>query len=515
LNTIGANVEGISMNRRDFLAVSGLAALGVRARPASGKVLPDVPGITPAIAPRADVTLRIGPVSLELAPGQVVHTIGYNGKTPGPLLRMREGAETTIDVVNDLDYDEIVHWHGQLIPSVVDGSSEEGTPGVSAHGNRRYSFKVGPSGTRWYHSHSRAGSHLDRGLYSGQFGFFVIDPASEPGRYDREVFLALREWNAFFTNTEMEEPDENMTPAERKEFDEKKAAMARKNSNKPNGLEVGYRHFSINDRALGHGEPIRVKAGERVLFRVLNASATESRKLALPGHKFTVIALDGNKVPTPATVDVLAIGPAERVDAIVEMNQPGVWVMGVTHDDDRKNGMGIVVEYAGRAGKAVWRKPANTAWDYTVFGRAGAPQSASRDAAERVELSFGKINGGKGGFNRWTINGKSYPERGGSLMGPASGPDIDPIRVHAGKRYRLAFTNEADDAHPIHLHRHIFELKSVDGKATAGVMKDTVLLKGFGHAEVEFVANNPGPTLFHCHQQLHMDYGFMTLVEYV
>jgi len=58
-------------------------------------------------------------------------------------------------------------------------------------------------------------------------------------------------------------------------------------------------------------------------------------------------------------------------------------------------------------------------------------------------------------------------------------------------------------------------LKSVDGKATSGVMKDTVLLKGFGRAEVEFVANNPGPTLFHCHQQLHMDYGFMTLVEYV
>jgi FtsP/CotA-like multicopper oxidase with cupredoxin domain len=512
LNTFDANVEDFPVNRRDFLAVSGLAALGLRARPALGGVPRDVRSMTR----RADVTLRIGPVSLELAPGRVVRTVGYNGQAPGPLLRMRDGAEATIDVVNDLDYDEIVHWHGQLIPSAVDGSSEEGTPAVPAHGNRRYTFKVGPSGTRWYHTHSRAGSHLGRGLYSGQFGFFVVDPASDPGRYDKEVFLALREWNAFFTSTEMEEPDENMTAAERRAFDEKVAAMARKNAGKPNGWEVGYRHFSINNRSLGHGDPIRVKPGERVLLRVLNASATESRKLALPGHKFTVIALDGNRVPTAAAVDVLAIGPAERVDAIVEMNQPGVWVMGVTHNDDRKNGMGIVVEYAGRTGSAVWRKPANSAWDYTAFGLAGATQPESRDTAvERVDLSFGKINGGKGGFNRWTINGKSYPERGGSLMGPASEPDIDPIRVHAGRRYRLAFTNEADDAHPIHLHRHIFELKSVDGKATSGVMKDTVLLKGFGRAEVEFVANNPGPTLFHCHQQLHMDYGFMTLVEYV
>jgi FtsP/CotA-like multicopper oxidase with cupredoxin domain len=346
----------------------------------------------------------------------------------------------------------------------------------------------------------------------------VIDPASDPARYDREVFLALREWDAFFTSTEMEEPDENMTPAERRAFDAKKEEMARKNHNKPNGLEVGYKYFSINDKSLGHGEPIRVKQGERVLFRVLNASATESRKLALPGHRFTVIALDGNPVPHPAAVEILSLGPAERVAAIVEMSQPGGWLMGVTHDDDRKNGMGVVVEYAGRTGAPVWRKPATTVWDYAAFGRGRATQAqprAGESAIQQFNLSLGKINGGKGGFNRWTINGKSYPERGGSLMGPASEPEIQPIRVHAGQRYRLALTNEADDAHPVHLHRHLFELVSIDGKPTAGVMKDTVMVKGFGHVEVEFAANNPGITLFHCHQQLHMDYGFMTLVEYV
>jgi FtsP/CotA-like multicopper oxidase with cupredoxin domain len=507
------------MNRRDFLATSGLtglAALGMHTRPPWGI------GGAEGLARRADrgiraadATLRIGPVSLELAPGRVVHTIGYNGSAPGPLIRVRDGAEVVIDVINDLDYPEIVHWHGQLIPSAVDGSSEEGTPAVPAHGNRRYTFKAGPSGTRWYHTHTRAGAHLERGLYSGQFGFFIIDPANNPARYDREVFLALREWEAFFTNSEMDQPDENMSAAQRREFDAKKAAMARKNHNKPNGHEVGYRHFSINDRSLGHGEPIRVRRGERVLFRVLNASATESRKLALPGHRFTVIALDGNPVPTQRSTEILSLGPAERVDAIVEMDQPGVWVMGVTQDDDRTNGMGVVVEYANHSGAPVWRKPANTVWDYTAFGSSDARAPAPEARAEQIDLSFGKINGGNGGFNRWTINGKSYPESSGSLMGPASPPSIDPIRVHAGKRYRLAFTNEADDAHPIHLHRHLFELVEIDGKRTAGVMKDTVVLQGFGHVAVELVANNPGVTLFHCHQQLHMDYGFMTLLEYV
>ena len=122
----------------------------------------------------------------------------------------------------------------------------------------------------------------------------------------------------------------------------------------PHGFEVGYSLFSINGRMLGHGEPIRVKPGERVLFHVLNGSATEIRSLALPGHRFEVVALDGNPVPTPAEVPVLWLGTAERVSAIVEMNHPGVWVLGDLADDDRGHGMGIVVEYAGRSGKPQW-----------------------------------------------------------------------------------------------------------------------------------------------------------------
>ena len=78
---------------------------------------------------------------------------------------------------------------------------------------------------------------------------------------------------------------------------------------------------------LGHGEPVKVKQGERVLFHVLNGSATEIRSLALPGHTFRVVALDGNPVPNPATVPFLWLGTAERVSAIVEMNHPGVWIM--------------------------------------------------------------------------------------------------------------------------------------------------------------------------------------------
>jgi FtsP/CotA-like multicopper oxidase with cupredoxin domain len=83
-----------------------------------------------------------------------------------------------------------------------------------------------------------------------------------------------------------------------------------------------------------------------------------------------------------------------------------------------------------------------------------------------------------------------------------------------GKRYRLRMHNASDDIHPIHLHRHSFELTNIAGKATSGIMKDVFMLGGYQEAEVDFVADNAGLTLFHCHQQLHMDFGFMTLFDY-
>src|SRR5260370_42313918 len=86
---------------------------------------------------------------------------------------------------------------------------------------------------------------------------------------------------------------------------------------------------------LGHGEQIRVKQGERVLFHILNGSATEIRSLALPGHSFQGVALDGNPVPNPAQVPVLWLGTAERIPAIGEMNYPGVWIISEPSDYNR------------------------------------------------------------------------------------------------------------------------------------------------------------------------------------
>lgn len=436
----------------------------------------------------ADVTLRIGPVLADIAKDHTISTTGYNGQVPNAPIRLREGVPVSVELINDTDVPEFVHWHGLIVPADVDGAPEEKSLSVPPHGHLRYHLTPQPPGLRFVHSHVMSMSDTNRGTYTGQFGIVYIEPKNNPGQYDQEIFLATKEWEPFFTAAE-EMEDEDVTPAEKARKEEQD-----KNS-PPNGWEIGYQRFTINGKALGYGEPVRVKEGQRVLFHILNGSATENIQLALPGHQFQIVALDGNPVPRPQMVEVLEFGTAERISAVVEMKNPGIWVFGTPHDDDRRDGMGIVVEYANQKGAPRWIKPAHKPWDYTIFGDSRAVENP----VETITLSFGKINGGKGGFNHWTINGKTFDE------------NAQPRALAKGKRYRLIFDNQTDDAHPVHLHRNSFELTNVYGKPTAGVMKDVVLLKGYRKIAADFVPAMEGLTLFHCHQQLHMDYGFKTL----
>jgi FtsP/CotA-like multicopper oxidase with cupredoxin domain len=450
------------MDRRNFLALMGTAAFAELARCAGFQTAPGIP--------KADIELRISPIDLEVAPRKIIKTTGYNGSAPGPVLRLREGHSVTVDVLNETKIPEVVHWHGLFVPSDVDGSEEEGTPMVPRGGMRRYSFVPRPSGTRWYHSHVHAGRDMKRATYTGQFGFLYVEPKEDPGRYDAEVFLALHGWD----------------PRLGSQGDE-------------GNLEVTYSIYSINSHALGSGDPLRVKEGQKVLFRILNASATDEHRIALPGHKFKILSLDGNAVPMPRDVDIIEMGPAERIDALVTMDQPGVWILGEASDQVRNAGMGVVVEYAGRDGAPHWSSPPITPWDYTIFGRATV---TPEPAGGTVPLVFRKKFAGNHWVDHWTINGKSFPK-------------IDPIRVQANTRYRIRFDNQSDEAHPVHLHRHTFELTRFAGTATSGILKDVIVVPARKQVEVDFTADNPGPTLFHCHQQLHMDSGFMTLFEYV
>jgi FtsP/CotA-like multicopper oxidase with cupredoxin domain len=423
---------------------------------------------------QADYTLDIVPCTLELSPKHSIRTIAYNQQVPGPLLRFREGKPVTIDVANHTANEEIVHWHGLFSPPDVDGAMEEGTPMIPPGGKATYTFTPDPAGFRWYHTHTFAGTDLRKGQYTGLHGFLFVDPTNprQPsGHYDQEFFLALHDWDGEMTGS----ADGSMNPA--------------------------YKFASINGRMLGFGDPLRVRQGQHVLLHILNSSPTEQHWIALAGHQFRVIALDGNPVPNPRLVPLLRLAPAERVCAVVEMNNPGVWILGEVRKHIQASGLGIVVEYAGSNGKPAWQQPQSLVWDYNAFA-AVSPASASSGNSIDIPLVFESRFAGHGAPDHWMINGKSWPNAG-------------TIPLTRGQRYRLKFKNPSSDDHPVHLHRHNFEIRSLPGnQETHGVIKDVVLVQAGTDVDVEFTANNPGPTLFHCHQQNHMDEGFMMLFHY-
>jgi FtsP/CotA-like multicopper oxidase with cupredoxin domain len=446
------------MNRRDFLADCGVIAAASLLRPCI-KAL--------AQQQTADVTLTIAPLDLEIAPGKVIRTVAYNGSVPGPLIRWPEGKPITVDVLNQTDTPEIVHWHGLWISSVMDGAMEEGSPMIPPQGRQRYQFTPRPSGFRWYHTHTYAGHNLKRAAYTGQFGCFYIDAKENAGDYDQEVFLTLHDWNGYM------------------------------GGGGDASMDVSYDYATINGKMLGAGEPIRVKEGQRILAHVLNASATLTHWLACSGHAMQVVAMDGNRVPVQKEVQAIRLAPAERIDVVIEMKRPGIWVLGETRDDLRKAGMGIVIEYANQEGESRWLPPPETLWDYTQFAHA----QKAEEPDDRVPLVFRSKFMGHGDFDHWMINGKSFPK-------------TDTIALQQGKRYRLMMRNESTDDHPVHLHRHTFEVTNLDGKTMSGLMKDVLVVRAKSTAEIDFTASNPGMTLFHCHQQSHMDFGFMMLFRY-
>jgi len=419
----------------------------------------------------ADYAITIAPYSLEVSPRRLIKTIAYNSQVPGPLLRFREGRPVTIDVTNRTSNPEVVHWHGLFLPSHVDGAIEEGTPPIPPGGSARYTFTPRPAGFRWYHTHVFAGRDFNKGQYTGQHGFLWIEPRENPARYDAEIFLALHDWRGQLLASD----DGSMNPY--------------------------YDVSTINGRVLGFGEPLRVKPGQRLLLHVLNSSATDCHWIAMAGHEFQVIALDGNPVPNPNAVPMLRLAPAERVSAIVQLNNPGVWVLGEVRKHIRAAGMGIVAEYANRGGEPQWQQPEALSWDYQRFESTEASSSEDTGAVD-IPLVFKSKFTGHGDMDHWTINGKSFPH-------------TDTADLKPGQRYRLQFKNESTDHHPVHLHRHTFELRSLFGRKTRGIVKDTVLVKSNTQVDVEFTANDPGLTLFHCHQQDHMDMGFMMLFRYV
>ena len=294
----------------------------------SSRALLSALALLPALSWAGEYRLTVDEVTIDTGDFRK-QGIGYNGASPGPVLRFREGEDVTIHVTNNLDEPTSVHWHGLILPYQMDGVPGLSYPGIAPGETFTYRFPITQSGTYWFHSHS--GFQEPDGAY----GAIIIEPnGREPFRYDREYVVQLTDKHPHSGDRIMRNLKSSADYYNRQQQtvgdfwrDSKEQGLAATLKDRLMWGEMRMMASDIEDvqgfTGLINGKGPEqnwtglFKPGERVRLRLINSSAMTYFDVRLPGLKMTVVQADGNNVQ-PVIVDELRIGVAETYDVIVQ-----------------------------------------------------------------------------------------------------------------------------------------------------------------------------------------------------
>jgi multicopper oxidase len=476
------------LSRRYFLEQAALAVPGTVAAPtlllaaSSDSALPDVDADAKLLTLRA-TRFRATP------DGRAKDVWGYNGRLPGPTIRVKEGETLRAKLINELGVPTTVHWHGMHQPGTwrMDGVDGISAPPVAPGAEFVYQFRATPAGTHWYHSH--VGVQYGNGL----FGPLVVEERTPIARYDREEILIINDWFL--------QPGDTLLAGILKGGSGKMAGkIAMKD--RPDVGDLPFQSGLVNGKGRLPADTrtpltvVGVMKGETIRLRLINASSTYGLRFQVDGHPLTVIATDGMPIK-PVTVDNLPIGIGERYDVLLDANQDGArWIRAVTADG---NEVLAVLRYSGTAEAAPDAKLVR--WG----PRALTPEQMH--SPEPVRLPQGPreiplLLGGSMMPYRWSINEQYYPK-------------ADPIEIHEGEVIRFTLRNPTGMDHPFHLHGHSFRVLGKPGalNLTDPVLKDTVNIPSKSEVVIQWLADNPGRWFFHCHIEWHLAAGMARILE--
>ena len=546
------------IDRRRLLRGAALAGGGAAAAtwlPAwAQRTTPALPVVT-----GEDITLRVARQTMTID-GRATRAIGINGASPAPLIRLREGQRVRLRVVNALDVDTSLHWHGLLVPFQYDGVPGISFPGIRAGETFVYEFDIRQNGTYWYHSHS--GGQEQAGLY----GPIVIDPAgADPVASDRQHVVMFSDHSretpeAIFRRMKLQPGYYNFQRqtlagliAGRDQKAKDRAAwgaMRMDPADIADGTSATYTYL-VN----GHGPRDNWTAlfapGERIRLRVVNASAMTTFNVRIPGLKLTVVAADGLPV-RPVPVDEFQIGVAETYDVIVTPEDRAYTIVGESVD---RSGMARAT-LAPRPGM-VAAVPPMRARPLATMADMGMPSMGGMDHSDMGMRDFANAPTVRKGAGVQTISPMpvdrtDYPGQGledvghrvltyRDLVALDRNPDVRapgrqfdihltgnmerfmwsfdgvkmsdthvPFAFVEGERVRVNLINDTMMAHPIHLHGHYFEL--VTGHGAFSPRKHTVIVQPGGMVSFDLTADAVGDWAFHCHMLYHMLAGMMRVV---
>ncbi len=381
-------------------------------------VSPGIASTLPTVSGN-DITLRIARQTMRID-GKVSRAIGINGTVPAPLVRLKEGQTARLTVVNDLNEDSSIHWHGLILPFHMDGVPGVSFPGIKPKSTFVYEFPVVQSGTYWYHSHSGLQEQL------GHYGPIVIDPAgADPIGYDREHVIVLSDHSRLlpeeiFRKLKVNPGHFNM---QRQTLG---GLIAGKDQPLKDRIAWGAMRMDPTDIAdvngstyqflvNGHGPRDNwtglFRPGERVRLRIINASAMSIFNVRIPGLRMTVVQADGLNI-VPVEIDEFQIAVAETYDVIVTPAEDRAYTLVAEANDRSGMGRATLAPRAGMAAEVppLRERPLATMKDMGMGAMAGGGDAActpehaamghcSLPSAEDTPQDHAAMGHGAGGMN--------------------------------------------------------------------------------------------------------------------
>lgn len=455
-----------------------------------------------------------------------IKALTINGGIPGPTLRFKVGDTAQITVKNRLRNAETsTHWHGLLLPNAQDGVPYLTTAPIKPGTDHTFEFPLKHPGTYWYHSHT--GLQEQRGVY----GSIVVEPRGGSAvRTDAEHVLVLSDWTRENPNEVMRTLMSGSDWYSIKKGNAQSIAGAAKAGALSDYFQrersrmapmdvsdIAYDAFLVNGQ---RQTALSGKPGQKIRLRVINAASSTYFYLQSSTGTMTIIAADGLDV-IPIQSKRLLMGMAETYDLVVTIPKSGKWEFRATAQD----GTGHASTYFGIGELHPAQdppKPNLYVMDDMLAGALDAMDMGNGEAmeSERPPAPYGKLRSPTstafsksaprrtlelrltGDMERyiWSINGKTAREDG-------------VIKVTRGEVLRLEFINDTMMHHPMHLHGHFFRV--IDGKDDSHApLKHTIDVPPMGRRTIEFLANEQGDWLFHCHLLYHMHAGMTRVFSY-
>jgi FtsP/CotA-like multicopper oxidase with cupredoxin domain len=423
-----------------------------------------------------------------------------------------------VEVVNQLKVPTALHWHGLILPALMDGVPFVSQEPIPPDGTMAYKFPLIQSGTYWMHSHYGLQEQL---LNAAPL---IIDSPEERGKADQQVVILLSDFS--FKPPEqilsklkggMEDiegmgkspgtPKTNsmsMKPMKQKllsqQWDEStQRFVAVDVMEELPDTDVKYDALLANRRTLESPQVFRVKAAQTVLLRIIDGSAATNFFVSAGELTAELTAVDGKDVST-LHGNFFQLGTAQRIDLKVKIpDQEGVFPI-LAQGERTGQRCGVILATEGKTIPKL--SPQTTPVTAGLDNTQELRLVASHALAEKpVDRTLQCILGGSMASYDWTINGHAYPNR-------------DSLEVREGERVEILFRNDTNMAHPMHLHGHDFQVVEIDGKPLTGALRDTLLVPPRSAIKIRFDANDPGVWAFHCHILYHLATGMFTVLKY-